>query len=116
MPEQLVQQAELQSQLLQERAADDDLDLVEVPEFKVAGIVVPDGFEGERRSFTANIPERDSKATISWYEPSVYVKRSQGLKEPYIKIDRKGGSTLGVRKYGGWAATWKLAIQCARGL
>ena len=77
---------------------------------------MPEGFNGERRSFTAQIPDCDSKATIIWYDGSVYVKKSRGLKEPEIKIDRKGGSTMSVRKNGGWTATWKLAKKCARPL
>ncbi|OLP73561.1 hypothetical protein AK812_SmicGene47164 [Symbiodinium microadriaticum] len=118
MPEQLVQQAELQSQLLSQQKQDDEAgDLVEAVDLKRANIELPPGFKGERMSFTATIPGSDSRATIEWKDASVYVKKSRGLKEPVeIKIDKKGGSTLSVRKYGGWMATWKMAQKCARPL
>ena len=85
-------------------------------DLKRANIEVPPGFKGERLSFTATVPGSDSRATIEWKDGSVYVKKSRGLKDPEIKIDKKGGSTLSVRKYGGWMATWKMAQKCARPL
>ncbi|CAE7722391.1 unnamed protein product, partial [Symbiodinium sp. CCMP2456] len=143
MPEQLVQQAELQSQLLAQEGAEAG-DLVEAQrraakkesnkaskeaKKKTAPAVkgkgkdtatddavrweqVPPGFQGERRSFTATIPGCDSRATVLWYDASIYVKKSRGLQEPEIKIDQKGGSTMSVRKHGGWTAAWKLAQKC----
>ncbi|CAE7439643.1 unnamed protein product, partial [Symbiodinium sp. KB8] len=63
-------------------------------ELRRAQIPIPESFHGERASFTAHIPGTDSKATIQWYQGSIYVKRSHGCKDEKVNVDLKGGSTL----------------------
>ncbi|CAE7752933.1 unnamed protein product [Symbiodinium sp. CCMP2456] len=61
-------------------------------EIRRAGIPIPDGFHGDRPSFTAQITGTDSKATIIWQQRSIYVKKSKGCKDEKVNVDGKGGS------------------------
>ena len=71
---------------------------------------MPEGFHGQRKSFTVPVPNCDTTAGILWYEGSIYVNKSRGNGYP---IDGKGGTTLNTRKIGSWKLTWEQAHVCA---
>ena len=60
---------------------------------------------------------------LRWAGAAMYVKKSKqaqawdllgtNIKNREFKIDNKGGTSLGVAKYGGWTNCWYLARQLA---
>ena len=73
--------------------------------------MIPTGFEGRRKSYTVNPPGVRSKLQILWSEGAIYVNQSCGADG--LKVDRKGGTTINVRKHGGWRLCWFKALKCA---
>ena len=50
---------------------------------------------------------------LRWAVDQLYVNAAKGKLSPGIKQNAKGGVTLSVLKYGGWANTFDLARQIA---
>ena len=50
---------------------------------------------------------------LRWAVDQLYVNAAKGKLSPGIKTNAKGGVTLSVLKYGGWADTFALARQIA---
>ena len=57
------------------------------------------------------MPGLKSKLQILCYDGSIYVNKSSGAGG--FNVDRKGGTTIGVRKNGGWWLSWLSALRCA---
>ena len=76
---------------------------------KKAKVIIPDGFAGLRKSYTLDLDT--SKVQVLWHEAGIYVKTSTGAGG--FKVDGKGGTTISIRKYGGWRLSWISALRCA---
>ena len=82
-------------------------------DLRAASVMIPHDFRGKRKSYTIKppLPGLHSKLQILWHEGSIYVNKSCGAGG--FNIDKKGGSTINVRKKGGWWPTWIKALRCA---
>ena len=78
---------------------------------RAAKIPIPENFTGAKKSFTIR-PEGDFNSIgILWQDAQIYVNKSNGAKG--VAVNKKGGSTLSVRKQGGWEQAWGMALACA---
>ena len=72
-----------------------------------AEIPIPEGFHGQRRSYTLSLEGATGSVGVLWAEKQFYVSNSKGGNG--LRINNKGGTTVSVKKCGGWAASWALA-------
>ena len=76
-----------------------------------AKIPVPKGFDGSKRSFTV-VPEgARGSVGILWGDSQLYVSKSNGAGG--VAVNKKGGSSIAIRKAGGWEKAWAMALACA---
>ena len=100
-----------------------------------AEIPIPEGFHGQRRSYTLSLDGACGSVGVLWAEKQLYISNSKGAMQLSVlrcfhavilmsrksqkqgadglRINNKGGTTVSVKKCGGWAASWELARTCA---
>ena len=76
---------------------------------------MPPGFTGAKKSFSVCPDGAACSLGILWHESQIYVNRSCSTMavELGLKVNGKGGTTISVRKVGGWLRAWKMACACA---
>ena len=86
-----------------------------LPELQEAKIEVPEGFGGERSSWT--ITQDNAKSIgVLWDLNQLSVNKVQKPEvcmQAGISENRRGGATVSIRKRGGWGVTFQLAKSMA---
>ena len=86
-----------------------------LPELQEAKIEVPEGFGGERSSWT--ITQDNAKSIgVLWDLNQLYVNKvlkPEVCMQAGISVNRRGGATVSIRKRGGWGVSFQLAKSMA---
>ncbi|CAE7386537.1 unnamed protein product [Symbiodinium sp. CCMP2592] len=97
------------------------LNMNSVTLLREAGVPVPEGFTGERKSFTVPAPEDSDDGTgsigILWTTDQLYVNKAltNSAFDRSFNINKKGGVTISVRKLNtDWALAWATAKKLAK--